>query len=75
MEEHDMNRVKDVYPTPEARPDQPLDADWVYQMRSHFSQFGTYREEDLRRVLGEPNQHVEVQVDTDKNIGSRLLCY
>ena len=75
MEEHDMNRVKQMEPVPEAHPDRPMDADWVHQMRSHFAQFGTYREEDLRRVLGDPNQHAEVQVDTDKNIGSRLLGF
>ncbi len=35
-------------------------ADWVRAMIDHFQRTGSYRPEDLRRLLGDPNQAVEV---------------
>lgn len=35
-------------------------ADWVRSMIDHFEQTGTYRPEDLRRLLGDRNRSVEV---------------
>jgi hypothetical protein len=38
-------------------------ADWVRAMVSHFQRTGSYRPEDLRRLLGNPNTAVEVGPD------------
>ncbi|MGA2617904.1 MAG: hypothetical protein ABSF26_09850 [Thermoguttaceae bacterium] len=35
-------------------------ADWVRAMIDHFHRTGSYRPEDLRRLLGDPNRSVEV---------------
>jgi hypothetical protein len=35
-------------------------ASWVREMIDHYRRTGTYRPEDLRRLLGDPNQAVEV---------------
>jgi hypothetical protein len=35
-------------------------ADWVRAMIEHFERTGSYRPEDLRRLLGDPNRAVEV---------------
>lgn len=35
-------------------------ADWVRAMLDHFQRTGSYRPEDLRRLLGDPNRPVEV---------------
>jgi hypothetical protein len=35
-------------------------ADWVRAMIDHFQRTGSYRPEDLRRLLGDPNRPVEV---------------
>jgi hypothetical protein len=51
------------------------DADWVHQMRDHFSQTGAFRVEDVSRILGDPSQHVDAHVDSDKEIGSKLLNF
>lgn len=39
--------------------DMPL-ADWVIEMRGHYDEYGFYRAEDLRRVLGEQTRGVSV---------------
>ena len=39
-------------------------ADWVRAMIDHFQRTGSYRPEDLRRLLGDPNQAVEVGPNT-----------
>lgn len=51
------------------------DADWVQQMRDHFSQTGAFRVEDVSRILGDPSQHIDARVDSDKEIGSKLLNF
>jgi len=33
--------------------------DWVASMREFYAKTGAYRPEDLRRVLGHPNQSVQ----------------
>jgi hypothetical protein len=35
-------------------------ASWIRSMIDHYQQTGTYRQEDLRRLLGDPTQVVEV---------------
>jgi hypothetical protein len=35
-------------------------AEWVRDMIDHYHRTGTYRAKDLRRLLGDPNQAVEV---------------
>ncbi|MCR4413152.1 MAG: hypothetical protein NUV77_12090 [Thermoguttaceae bacterium] len=35
-------------------------ADWVRAMIDHFQRTGSYRPEDLRRLLGDPNRAVEL---------------
>jgi len=35
-------------------------ADWVRAMIEHYQRTGSYRTEDLRRLLGDPNRPVEV---------------
>ena len=35
-------------------------ADWVRAMIDHHQRTGSYRPEDLRRLLGDPNRAVEV---------------
>jgi len=39
-------------------------ADWVTAMIEHYRRTGSYRPEDLRRLLGDPNRSVEVGPDT-----------
>lgn len=38
-------------------------ADWVREMIDHYQKTGTYRAQDLRRLLGDPNQSVKVGPD------------
>ena len=38
--------------TPEAR--------WIRQMRDHYAKTGSYRPEDLLRLLGDPKRGVEM---------------
>ena len=35
-------------------------ADWVRKMHEHFVQTGGYRDEDVKRIVGDPNRRVEV---------------
>jgi len=35
---------------------------WVRDMKAHYAETGTYRPEDLRRVLGDPTRGVEMPV-------------
>ena len=39
-------------------------ADWVRDMIDHYRRTGTYRPQDLRRLLGDPNRAVEVGPNT-----------
>ncbi len=38
-------------------------ADWVRAMIDHYNRTGSYRTEDLRRLLGDPNRAVVVGPD------------
>ena len=33
---------------------------WVLEMHEHFERTGSYRPEDLFRLLGDPNKHVDM---------------
>jgi len=39
-------------------------AGWVRDMLDHYRRTGRYRPEDLRRLLGDPNQAVDVGPNT-----------
>lgn len=39
-------------------------AEWVRKMIDHYQRTGTYRAEDLRRLLGDPTKGVEVGPDS-----------
>ena len=41
----------------------PLPA-WLREMKDRYHQTGTFRPEDLYRLLGDPNKRVEVKADT-----------
>jgi hypothetical protein len=34
--------------------------EWVREMKEHYAKTGTYRAEDVRRVLGDPRRGVEM---------------
>lgn len=34
--------------------------EWIQEMHRHYWKTGRYRPEDLRRLLGDPNQGVEI---------------
>jgi len=36
------------------------EARWVREMKEHYAKAGTYRPEDLRRLLGDPAKGVEM---------------
>ena len=44
---------------------------WVIEMREYFQRTGVYRPEDLQRVLGDPRDSVQVQLDTGRVLLSR----
>lgn len=46
-------------------------AEWVRGMIDHYRRTGSYRAEDLRRLLGDPNKAVEVGPNT--SISSHFL--
>ena len=55
-------------PVPEMpRADSPLSR----QMQMQFAQTGTYRAIDVRRVLGDPRQAVEIKTVSDLELASR----
>ena len=39
------------------------EAPWVRQMREHFNKTGSYRAEDLYRLLGDPIKGVELSAN------------
>ena len=47
-------------------------AEWVRDMIDHYRRTGTYRPEDLRRLLGDPNRAVEV--GPNASLSSHLLA-
>lgn len=50
------------------------EAPWVTAMHEHFGLNGSYRSEDLRRVLGDPRESVEMPtLDPNKPGQSMLL--
>ena len=38
---------------------------WSQDARTHFEQTGTYRTQDLQRVLGDPRAHTQVPIKAD----------
>lgn len=48
-------------------------APWVKAMQDHFHRTGNFRAEDVRRVLGDPRQHVEVRADSDMQMAARVV--
>ncbi|MCX5674835.1 MAG: hypothetical protein NTX87_07490 [Planctomycetota bacterium] len=39
------------------------EADWVRRMKEYYAKTGTYRPEDLRRLLGDTNRAVKMSPD------------
>jgi hypothetical protein len=37
--------------------------EWVREMIDHYRRTGSYRPEDLERLLGDPNKRVEVRAE------------
>jgi len=55
------------------RLDQIGPPDWVREMREHFHRTGFYRPEDLRRLLGDATEPVELRQEEPHVIpGSRI---
>jgi hypothetical protein len=52
----DDERQRDI----QAKLRQLQPADWVRAMIDHYQRTGSYRPEDLRRLLGDPNRAVDV---------------
>ncbi len=48
-------------------------ADWVIDMIAYYRRTGTYRPQDLRRLLGDPNRSVTVGPSAD--LSSRLSAF
>ena len=64
---------------PAAKPEQQATpgkegAHRVGDMQRHFLHTGSYRAEDLNRVLGDPRDHVEVAVPTELEYACRLVA-
>ena len=51
------------------------DPQWITEMRDHFQKTGIYRAEDLQRVLGDPRDSVQVQLDTGLVLHSRFVPF
>jgi hypothetical protein len=69
--------MSDVRPTDlqrvfQLRSQQIPPAEWVRDMIDHYRRTGTYRPEDLRRLLGDPNRAVEV--GPNASLSSHLLA-
>jgi hypothetical protein len=45
---------------------------WVQEMHQHFNATGTFRAEDIHRVLGDQAKHVDVQVSTEPRVAAKL---
>lgn len=45
--------------------------EWVRAMHAHFNETGTYRAEDIQRVLGDPRKSVEGPVSDQLAAASR----
>jgi hypothetical protein len=52
--------------------DQAPPPDWVVAMIEHYQRTGTYRSEDLRRLLGDPTKGFELRTG---EAGDALLAY
>jgi len=48
------------------------EAPWLHEMREHFATTGHYRAQDVRRVLGNPWDRVEVANKDDGPLMSRV---
>lgn len=46
-------------------PEQLHEPEWVTSMHEHYSRTGSYRTEDLDRVLGDPRKQVSGETATD----------
>jgi hypothetical protein len=57
-----MNKpmVVDKYQVFEKLLEQTPPADWVRNMIEHYRRTGTFRPQDLRRLLGDPTEGVEI---------------
>jgi hypothetical protein len=51
-------------------PSQPT---WVKSAQEHFQRTGSYRPEDLFRLIGDPRESVEVSLTSDAELTCRSL--
>jgi len=58
-------------PTSVTRIESEEGAEWVREMHSHYSMTGSYRVEDVQRVLGDPR--TVVNLPTDKALFAAAL--
>ena len=63
-------RSRDI-PMMKAR--QEATAAWVHDMHAHYAANGTYRAEDLRRVLGDPRESFGVESSQGATHSTRKL--
>lgn len=47
--------------------------EWVKQMHSYFQQNGSYRAEDLQRVLGDSRESVRTETTANSQLGACLI--
>ena len=46
------------------------EAAWVREMHAHFARTGSYRPQDVRRVLGNPQEGVGLPASPSERVGS-----
>jgi hypothetical protein len=49
------------------------ESQWLHAMREHYAETGHYRPQDVRRVLGNPWDRVEVATKEDAHLMSRVV--
>jgi len=68
-----MKKIKNgAQPDPNGLVTEQQPTGWLAEMHKHFQRTGTYRAEDLERVLGDPREGAEVEATTDFQFGSFL---
>jgi len=62
--------MKRLSAVPEAR--NVVESLWLHDMREHFAETGSYRAQDVRRILGNPWDRVEVATQAGTQLMSRV---
>lgn len=64
MKLHYVRQTLDVSPS--------LEPGWAASARQHFNETGGYRPEDVRKLLGDPSQRVEILAVDDTELCCRV---